>query len=181
HRQGRAALCQAAAAHRHRAQYRGDPVGLDAPTHYLHDEISTDKRDPHVNAHGTLYGSPEESTDLIPTLDPVKNARGSVKAFPRDPETPTTKDNEIPAPSPYWGMEKVWDSQTNIHNPMFDANGKVCLTARVRGSDNPAFCKAGSQHPSAKYLPPKGRGAIWPSMTPQPRNTPRSTLAIQRI
>jgi hypothetical protein len=130
----------------------------NAPTHYLHDEISTDKRDPHVNAHGTLYGSPEESTDLIPTLDPVKNARGSVKAFPRDAETPTTKDNEIPAPSPYWGMEKVWDSQTNIHNPMFDANGKVWLTARVRGPDNPAFCKAGSQHPSAKYFPTERSG-----------------------
>jgi hypothetical protein len=130
----------------------------NAPTHYLHDEISTDKRDPHINPHGTLYGSPEESTDLIPTLDPVKNARGSVKAVPRDPETPTTHDNEMPAPSPYWGEERVWDSQTNIHNPMFDRDGRVWLTARVRGPSNPAFCKAGSQHPSAKYFPVQNSG-----------------------
>ncbi len=125
----------------------------NSPTHYLHDEISTDRRDPHVNARGLLYGSPEESTDLVPTLDPVKHVAGSIRAFPRDPQTPTTKDNEIPAPSPYWGNEKVWDSQTNIHNPMFDAAGRVWLTARVRGPNNPAWCKAGSSHPSAKYFP----------------------------
>lgn len=130
----------------------------NAPTHYLHDEISTDRRDPHVNAKGILYGSPEESTDLVPTLDPVKHAAASIKAVPRDADTPTTKDNDMPAPSPYWGNEKVWDSQTNIHNPMFDAKGRVWLTARVRGPNNPAWCKAGSQHPSAKYFPTERTG-----------------------
>ena len=64
----------------------------------------------------------------------------------------------FPTPSPYWGEERVWDSQTNIHNPMFDANGRVWLTARVRGPNNPAFCKAGSQHPSAKYFPTERSG-----------------------
>ncbi len=34
------------------------------PTAYLHDEGSTDKRNPTVNANGLLYGSPEESTDF---------------------------------------------------------------------------------------------------------------------
>jgi hypothetical protein len=128
------------------------------PKHYLHDEISTDRRDPHVNGGGILYGSPEESTDLVPTLDPVRHAAGSIKAVPRDPETPTTRDNPIPAPSPYWGNEPVWDSQTNIHNPMFDRDGRVWLTARVRGPANPAFCKAGSQHPSAKQFPVENSG-----------------------
>ena len=32
------------------------------PTEYLHDEIATDKRKPTVNAHGRLYGAPEESS-----------------------------------------------------------------------------------------------------------------------
>jgi hypothetical protein len=40
----------------------------------LHDESSTDKRNPFVNANGKIYGSPEESTDLFPILDPVHNA-----------------------------------------------------------------------------------------------------------
>ena len=71
-----------------------------------------------------------------------------------DPETPTSKDNDIPNPSPYWGREAIWDSQTTIHNPMFDRKGRVWLTTRVRAPDNePAFCKAGSNHPSAKAFP----------------------------
>ncbi len=41
------------------------------PKAYLHDEISTDKRHPTVNANGLIYGSPEESRDYLPVLDPV--------------------------------------------------------------------------------------------------------------
>ena len=37
---------------------------------YLHDLISSDKRNPTVNAYGKLYGSPEYSTDHLPVLDP---------------------------------------------------------------------------------------------------------------
>ena len=36
---------------------------------------------------------------------------------------------------------------------MLDAQGRVWLAASVRGPDNPAFCKAGSDHPSAKAFP----------------------------
>ena len=43
------------------------------PKAYLHDEISTDKRNPNVNANGLIYGSPEESRDYLPVLDPVHN------------------------------------------------------------------------------------------------------------
>jgi hypothetical protein len=44
------------------------------PKAYLHDEISTDRRHPTVNAHGLIYGSPELSNDFVPTVDPMKNA-----------------------------------------------------------------------------------------------------------
>ena len=125
----------------------------NTPKAYLHDEISTDKRNPRVNAGGMLYGSPEESSDFIPTLDPARNARGQVKALVRDPPTPTTRDNDVFAPSPYWGDEKIWDSQSNIHNPMFDDKGRVWLTARIRPPEDPAFCKAGSSHTSARLFP----------------------------
>ena len=57
------------------------------------------------------------------------------------------------APSPYWGDELIWDSQTSMHNPMFDEKGRVWFTSRVRPPDNPAFCKKGSEHPSAKLFP----------------------------
>ena len=129
-----------------------------SPTAYLHDEVSTDRRNPRVNAYGPLYGAAEESSDFIPVLDPTKHVATTVKAPPRDANTPTTKDNVIPAPSPYWGTTPIWDSQTNIHNPMFDDKGRVWLTQRIRAPETPAFCRAGSTHPSAKLFPTQTTG-----------------------
>jgi hypothetical protein len=57
------------------------------------------------------------------------------------------------APSPYWGEEPIWDSQTTIHNPMMDEKGRVWFTSRVRPPENPEFCRKGSDHPSAKLFP----------------------------
>ena len=45
------------------------------PTAYLHDAISTDRRNPRLNANGRVFGSPEDSTDMIPVLDPVTQHR----------------------------------------------------------------------------------------------------------
>jgi hypothetical protein len=122
------------------------------PRSYLHDEIATDRRNPTVNANGPIYGSPEESTDFVPILDPVRNAKSEVRVPVRDPKIPSSKNNPM-APSPYWGEEAIWDSQTSVHNPMFDEKGRVWFTSRVRPPDNPAFCKKGSDHPSAQLFP----------------------------
>ena len=56
-------------------------------------------------------------------------------------------------PSAYWGDEKIWNTKANNHNAMFDGKGRVWLAATIRGADNPAFCKKGSDHPSAKVFP----------------------------
>ena len=128
------------------------------PTAYLHDEVSTDKRNPTVNANGLIYGSPEESTDFAPILDPAQNATSQVKLPVRDPDTPSTKDDPILMPSPYWGNEPIWNSQANAHNPMFDELGRVWFTSRLRPPGNPAFCKAGSDNPSAKLFPLESSG-----------------------
>jgi hypothetical protein len=122
------------------------------PKAYLHDEVASDRRNPTVNADGLIYGSPEESTDFVPILDPIRNTKSEVKMPVRDPKTPSSKENPR-GPSPYWGEEAIWDSQTSIHNPMFDEKGRVWFTARVRPPENPAFCKRGSEHPSAKLFP----------------------------
>jgi hypothetical protein len=122
------------------------------PTAYLHDEISTDRRNPTLNPNGKLYGTTEESTDFLPILDPVHNTVSEIKHPVRDPKTPSSKDNPM-APSPYWGDSPIWDSQTSTHNPMMDEKGRVWITARVRPPANPDFCKAGSDHPSAKVFP----------------------------
>jgi hypothetical protein len=122
------------------------------PTAYLHDLIGTDRRKPTLYPNGKFYGSPEESTDYVPILDPVTHTATEVKHPVRDPQTPSSKDNPM-APSPYWGDERIWDSQTSNHNPMMDEKGRVWFTARVRPPDNPDFCKKGSDHPSAKAFP----------------------------
>src|SRR5579864_3810981 len=122
------------------------------PKAYLHDAISTDKRNPRVNANGLIYGSPEESTDMVPVLNPVTNTATQLKHPYRDTDTPSNKD--LPrGRSPYWGDEAIWDGHTSIHNPLIDEKGRVWFTARIRGPQNPAFCKAGSDHPSAKVVP----------------------------
>ena len=126
---------------------------------YLHDLIASDRRNPTVNGYGPLYGSPEYSSDNMPILDPVKNTATTFKLPVRDPSMPLSLGPGHAAaldamqPSPYWGAERIWDTRANNHNSMLDAQGRVWLAASVRGPDNPAFCKAGSDHPSAKAFP----------------------------
>jgi len=123
------------------------------PKAYLHDEVSTDRRAPTINAHGLLYGSLELSADYLPVLDPAHNAVSRVPLTVRDPGTTPAAGSQMLQPSPYWGSELIWTSKANVHNPMFDERGRVWLTATVRPPDNPDVCKAGSSHPSAKLFP----------------------------
>ncbi len=123
------------------------------PTAYMHDLTTTDKRNPTLNVNGVIYGSPELSSDYVAWLDPANNKTGLIKTEWRDQKTPTTKTGPLVAPSPYWGTEPVWDSHSLNHNPMMDEKGRVWLTSRIRPDANPAFCKAGSKHPSAVAFP----------------------------
>ena len=122
------------------------------PKAYLHDVVSTDRRNPTLNANGKLYGALEASADYLPVLDPVRHEATRVPLTVRDPATPPTNP-AMPAPSPYWGDEPIWTSRNNVHNPMFDDRGRVWITSAVRPFDNPAFCREGSNHPSAKLFP----------------------------
>ncbi|HKS60855.1 MAG TPA: carboxypeptidase-like regulatory domain-containing protein, partial [Xanthobacteraceae bacterium] len=122
------------------------------PKHYLHDISATDKRKPTLNPNGLIYGAVENSTDLVPILDPVNHKATTLRMPVRDPKTPSSKDDPM-APSPYWGDEVIWDSQTSTHNPMYDEKGQVWFTSRVGPAQNPDFCRKGSDHPSAKVFP----------------------------
>jgi hypothetical protein len=124
---------------------------------YLHDEISTDRRNPTVNADGRLYGATEESSDELPVLDPVRNEAAEIHHPVADPETPSSRDAPM-APSPYWGREPIWDSRTSTHNPMMDERGRVWFTARVRPPRNPDWCRKGSSHPAAEVFPLESAG-----------------------
>jgi hypothetical protein len=123
------------------------------PKAYLHDVVSTDRRNPRLNPNGLLYGALELSADYLPVLDPVRHTVSQVPLTVRDPNTQAATGPSTGAPSAYWGDTAIWTSKANVHNPMLDELGRVWITSAIRPPDNPAFCKAGSQHPSAKLFP----------------------------
>ncbi len=129
------------------------------PDKYLHDLISSDRRHPTVNANGPLFGSPEYSTDNMPILDPKTNKVSFFKMPVRDPGMPLSLGPghagaiKPMADLPYWGDRALWDTRANSHNSMFDEKGRLWLTASVRGQDNPAYCKKGSDNQYAKVFP----------------------------
>jgi hypothetical protein len=127
------------------------------PKAYLHDVVSTDRRNPRVNANGPVYGALELSADYVPVLNPATNTASQVPLTVRDPNTPPTSAS-MPEPSPYWASEVIWTSKNNVHNPMLDHKGRVWLTSAVRPGQNPPECKAGSSHPSAKLFPVDNAG-----------------------
>jgi hypothetical protein len=127
-------------------------------TRYLHDLISTDKRNPTVNAYGRLYGSTEYSSDHLPVLDP-KTGKVSYITPPEEPSVPfalgpghAAAEKPI-APSAYWGMQQIWDTRFNNHNDMIDSKGRVWMTGTNHAPGTPAYCRAGSQNPNAKVDP----------------------------
>jgi len=128
------------------------------PTGYMHDEVSTDRRNPTLNPNGFIYGSMELSKDYLPVLDPVHNEITRVPLTVKDPKTQAAQAPTMPQPSPYWGEEVIWTSKNNVHNPMFDERGRVWITSTIRPSENPAFCQSGSSHPSAKLFPVTNAG-----------------------
>jgi hypothetical protein len=123
------------------------------PKTYLHDEISSDKRNPTVNANGTIYGALEESGDYLPVIDPKTNTSSQIKLIVRDPDTPSSGDQPPAAASPFWGDEAIWNSKTTVHSFAMDKQGRVWAAARVRKPQTPDWCRAGSDHPSAKLFP----------------------------
>ena len=120
---------------------------------YLHDAIASDKRDPTVNANGPIYGALENSADYMSVIDPVTHEASQVMLTPRDPQKQSSGDNPPFAPSPYWGEEVIWSSQTSAHSFAMDGQGRVWSASQIRNPDTPEWCREGSDHPSAKLFP----------------------------
>ena len=124
-------------------------------TSYVHDEVTTDKRDPTVNANGLVYGVSITQDTLIVT-DTARHESREIAIPLRDPAGsvpsmfPTAPGFE---PSPAWGDEIIFDAPVNPHNPMMDTQGRVWLTSTIRRRENPDWCTSGSRHPSAEYFP----------------------------
>ncbi len=127
---------------------------------YVHDEITTDKRQPTINADGLVYGVSITEDTLVVT-DTARHESIEIPIPLREPTGmvpsmfPTAPGFE---PSPYWGDEIIFDAPANPHNPMMDARGRVWLTSTIRRRSNPDWCREGSAHPSASYFPVERSG-----------------------
>jgi len=120
---------------------------------FVHDTISTDKRNPTLNANGLVYSISRFSAPEMNILDPTRHQATGLTVPVRDPNTPFATPQTITQPSPYWGGEIIWASRPSLHNPMMDHTGRVWLTHAIRPNANPDFCRQGSSHPSAQAFP----------------------------
>ena len=77
------------------------------PKAYLHDVVSTDRRDPHAEREWpALWRARAPSADYVPVLDPKTHA---ISQIPLGVATPGRRDSpKMAAPSPYYGDEAIW-------------------------------------------------------------------------
>ena len=152
-RQGRTAVCASPSGRRASSATSCSPCGTGAgprPT------CTTRSRPtgaiPRSTPTASSTARPRTSTDYCRCSIRRTTPSSEIKHPVRDPKTPSSKTAPM-APSPYWGAEPIWDSQTSTHNPMMDEKGRVWFTARVRPPANPDFCKQGSTIRRRKLFP----------------------------
>ncbi|MBM3777121.1 MAG: carboxypeptidase regulatory-like domain-containing protein [Acidimicrobiia bacterium] len=100
------------------------------PKVFVHDEITTDRRNPTLNGYGPVYAVQELSGDYLIVLDPVKYTTRKVHLAPADPTSRPAWAQDMPQPSNFWGNEVIWEPRVVPHNPWIDAKGRVWITAR---------------------------------------------------
>jgi hypothetical protein len=118
---------------------------------FMHDQISTDKNIPTVNGGGRNYAVNAGHGQLV-VLDTAENSTFTLDIPTREPRDKVPSRFPAPnRPSMFWGMEHLWANPpydpADPHNPMIDSKGRVWLTSKIRGNQDPAWCS----DPSNKY------------------------------
>ena len=118
----------------------------------IHDEVSTDKRNPRLNAHGPVYGA-EIANDNLAILDPVRNVSEMLRIptlVPRE-KMPASYGQDGIKTSRIADLDRF--NPTNNHNPMMDSQGRVWYTATLRPpADQPDYCN-GAGNKFGEYFP----------------------------
>jgi hypothetical protein len=123
---------------------------------FMHDEISTDKRTPTVNAGGPIYAVSAGHGTLV-VLDPRTHRVEELEIPTRAPRAQVPSRFPKPMrPSLWWGAEHHWANPpynpSDPHNPMIDGRGRVWMTSKIRPNANPAWC-ADPSNPFAEWFP----------------------------
>ena len=109
---------------------------------FMHDEVSTDKNNPTVNAMGPVYAV-SSGHGTLEVVDPITNDNYKINIPTR--EDPREVNSRFPPPgrpSNFWGMEHIWglENPSDPHNPMMDSMGRVWMTSKIR-NDQPDWCQ----------------------------------------
>jgi streptogramin lyase len=104
------------------------------PESFVHDLISTDKRNPTLYPYGKVYGVDRTGGGRLLILDPMKNTTSWLQVEPRDKSHgySLTKDyyHGTEEEQAYVGEDKEW--MASPHNPMFDEKGRLWMTTQIR-------------------------------------------------
>lgn len=118
---------------------------------FMHDQISTDKNHPTVNAGGPNYAVNAGHGQLV-VLDTASNSTYSLDIPTREARDKIPSRFPSPnRPSLFWGDEHLWSNPpydpADPHNPMMDSKGRVWLTSKLRADADPSWCS----DPNNKY------------------------------
>jgi streptogramin lyase len=111
---------------------------------FMHDEISTDKNHPTVNANGRIYAVSAGHGQLV-VLDPNESSTFALDIPTREPKEKVPSRFPAPnRPSLHWGTEHLWANPpydpADPHNPMIDSKGRVWMTSKIRSNQDPSWC-----------------------------------------
>ena len=102
-----------------------------APDSFIHDNITTDKRNPTLYPNGIVYGADRTGGGRLWALDPVKN---TVEMFQVQGRTTEKFDPKID----YYHDRESGTWMASPHNPMLNEKGELWMTQPVRppGAEN---------------------------------------------
>jgi hypothetical protein len=127
---------------------------------FLHALISSDKRDPTVNANGPIYGA-NWTAGALAVVDPVENTESMIHIpLPNENDRklmPSGEPLNQIAPSVYFGDELIWNDPVSPGPITMDGKGRVWFNVETR-IGNADYCKAGSSNPYAQNSPREDGG-----------------------
>ena len=119
---------------------------------YIHDEVAADKRNPTIGARGRVYGV-DFTGDSLLWVDPVEHTSGSIAIPVLAAGRPVVHSREDRVAVAVLGEKAIFNNPVHPHNPMMDQRQRVWMTAAVRPSPNPEYCKGADGNAFGKNYP----------------------------
>jgi hypothetical protein len=141
---------------------------------FMHDQVSTDKNHPNVNAGGPNYAVNAGHGQLV-VLDQDDNSTYSLDIPTREARDKVPSRFPSPnRPSLFWGNEHLWSNPpydpADPHNPMLDSKGRVWMTSKIRSNADPSWCNDASANKYADWFPLRSsarQASFWDPKTKQ--------------